>query len=320
MTHPLRDHRGRGRDRRGSVYIIVLMTALVVSLIGVSAIIGVRSQFRMGDTEEAIAKSRLYAQSAVELVLLRLALDPGWRADHVNDDWAPVEHVGEVDFTYKLSDEVNANLTDDPTASFRLHTKATVGTAVRHYSVMADMGNEAALLREFRGLSSMAQADVVSNRWWAQYFKPVLPTEATGWWVTSVELVVQQGSPNRGGAIRLYEPDGTNKPSGVLVDEITYDSNDLPVASTWVEFRFGGNTVQDPGAGLCLALTTASPLSPLSFEYDDSGVSETDSAFITGDPDWRTIATDQAMRYRVHGMYVTGVSIVPSTWQQEIGP
>ncbi len=320
MMRSFREHRRPARRRRGSVYLIVLATALVVSLLGISAVIGVRSQFRMGDTEQAVSKARIYAQSALELVLLRLALDPNWRADHVNDAWTPVEHVDEVDFTYKLTDDVNASLADDPTAPFRVHTKASVGTAVRHYSVMADIGSSAGVLRSNLGLSSISQDQVVSDKWWAQYFKPDLPAEATGWWVTSVELVVKRGSPNRGGAIRLYEPLVSRMPSGNVVDEATFTSNDLPVTSDWYEFKFAGNTVQARDAGLCLALTTSSTTASMLFDYQSGGVTAPNSGFITGDPGWNSFTTDKAMRYRVHGVYVTGISIVPSTWQREIEP
>ena len=64
---------------RGGVYIAVLGTALLVALLGMTALVGQRMQNRMVTASADIRQAQLNANTAVELALLTMKQDANWR-------------------------------------------------------------------------------------------------------------------------------------------------------------------------------------------------------------------------------------------------
>ena len=122
--------------REGSIYLLVLCSALLVGTIGLSALLAVRIQRRTEAASEAAVKARVYAQAVIDLVHARIEADAEWRDTYDDDKWTDEESWGECTFCFKLDDEEDGSLDDDPSQSIRLHAKATVGSAVRIYSVV----------------------------------------------------------------------------------------------------------------------------------------------------------------------------------------
>jgi len=50
--------------RRAAMYMIVLMTAMLVTVIGLGGLMAARTQFRIGQSNEQAMQARYYAQSA----------------------------------------------------------------------------------------------------------------------------------------------------------------------------------------------------------------------------------------------------------------
>jgi hypothetical protein len=74
----------KSRQRSGGIYIAVLGTALVVSLLGMSAMIGQRLQNRMVSTSGDVRQAQLNANTAIELGLLAMKSDTNWRTTYSN--------------------------------------------------------------------------------------------------------------------------------------------------------------------------------------------------------------------------------------------
>src|SRR3954469_11220048 len=70
--------------RSGSIYIAVLGTALIVGLLGMSAMIGQRLQNRMVSTSGDVRQAQLNANTAIELGLLAMKSDTNWRTTYSN--------------------------------------------------------------------------------------------------------------------------------------------------------------------------------------------------------------------------------------------
>src|SRR3954471_6998030 len=68
--------------RSGSIYIAVLGTALIVGLLGMSAMIGQRLQNRMVSTSGDVRQAQLNANTAIELGLLAMKSDTNWRTTY----------------------------------------------------------------------------------------------------------------------------------------------------------------------------------------------------------------------------------------------
>gem|GEM_PF-884125 len=134
-AQPNRHWHGR---RPGGVYVLVLGVALMVTIIGLSALLAVRVELRAVNNTEQTAKADFYAQSAIDLAMFKLAADSSWRTTYTNDTWVPLPTSGNGTCSFKLVDELDGNLANDPTQPVRVYGKAAIGEAVRIYSVQLD--------------------------------------------------------------------------------------------------------------------------------------------------------------------------------------
>ncbi|MHC4628439.1 MAG: carbohydrate binding domain-containing protein [Planctomycetota bacterium] len=124
--------------RRGSVYVCVLGTALLITGIGLSSLWAMRVQRRTAGVGEGVVQARIAAGSFLDVALLRIANDPLWRSAYTHNAWIAGETVDNVSYTFKLLDEQDGDLANDDTQPVRLYAKATVGEAVRICSVLLE--------------------------------------------------------------------------------------------------------------------------------------------------------------------------------------
>jgi len=122
--------------RRGSIYLATLGATMIVTVIGLSALLAVRVRNREQSTTAVAVKTRVAAQSAIEWALFKIAGDPNWRTRYTHDTWAPEVTLGEVTLTFKLLDEQDADLADDAYDAVRLVAKAHSDAAVRLCSLL----------------------------------------------------------------------------------------------------------------------------------------------------------------------------------------
>src|SRR3954447_4992417 len=91
--------------RRGSIYAVVLAMAILVSLIGLSAVavgrINLRSAAAGGDS----ASAELLALSAVEHGIAVVNSDSTWRSDYKNEEPITAVKLGGGTFKWYLRDE-----------------------------------------------------------------------------------------------------------------------------------------------------------------------------------------------------------------------
>jgi hypothetical protein len=111
--------RRRPKNRTGGIYIAVLGTAMIIALLGMSALIGQRLQNRMLSAATDMRQAQLNANSAVELALLTMKQDTNWRTTYSNGNWFTNRGSGSGSGTCTLNvtDPVDGNLAnsgDDP--------------------------------------------------------------------------------------------------------------------------------------------------------------------------------------------------------------
>lgn len=85
---------GRCR-RRGAAYVFFLGAAMLVVVIGLSAITWMRIQLRQDRWRDEAARARQYAQSAIEIGLAKIMLDPGWRNTFSGGTWLANTAIGD---------------------------------------------------------------------------------------------------------------------------------------------------------------------------------------------------------------------------------
>ncbi|MCP4250373.1 MAG: hypothetical protein GY778_25295 [bacterium] len=85
--------------RRGSMYVVVLGTAMMVTIIGLSALYVVRVEHRSGQGSNDRLEAQLYARSGIERGFLMIRTDPDWRNTLGSGSWAAEQPIGNGSYT-----------------------------------------------------------------------------------------------------------------------------------------------------------------------------------------------------------------------------
>ncbi len=123
-------------SRRGTSYLFFLGTALLVTIIGLSAMMVLRVKLRAAEGLGDRATAKLYAQSAVDAALLAIYSDRTWRTSITHDTWVAEQTFGDGSLTYKLVDEADGDLSADTNAPVRVYGKGVCRESVWIYSVL----------------------------------------------------------------------------------------------------------------------------------------------------------------------------------------
>ena len=132
------------RTRRGAaLYVTVMGLTLIVSAIGLSAIMVARTQLRMRTQREDLQDARGNAVSAIENALVVLRTNANWRTDYQNNVEYPAIPIslGDGTCTWKLIDQ-DGSLNDDPTDTLRVCGIGRVRKCVVTESVLVEATGE----------------------------------------------------------------------------------------------------------------------------------------------------------------------------------
>lgn len=100
-------------QRRGSVYLAVLGTAMIVSVLALSSLALQRVQNRMLTSSVDVRQAQHHAETAIELGLLAIKNDPNWRTNYSNGSWFANRSLGDGSCSLTVTDP-DGNLADDP--------------------------------------------------------------------------------------------------------------------------------------------------------------------------------------------------------------
>jgi len=96
--------------RPGSIYIAVLGAAMLVSLIGLAAMLALRIENRAAGDLNDLADARNCAQAALEMGMFWIGRDPQWRANRPNGVWATDVPLGRGKFTLEAYDPIDKDI------------------------------------------------------------------------------------------------------------------------------------------------------------------------------------------------------------------
>jgi len=161
------------------------------------------------------------------------------------------------------------------------------------------------VLKSYTAATSLSDAPVHADQWWAEYFKPALPAETVSWKVTRAQFRAKRDNNKAATTtIQLRLPDTSLMPSDTIVDQTTMSQLSLSTSYQWVEKTFTAAAGLSPDTGLCLTFITSNPKSAR-LCYRSGGVVLADAGWIEGDPDWKSIVTDKALLFYIYGTYTT---------------
>jgi len=98
--------------RRGSAYVLVLTTSMIVTVIGVSALTAVRLRHRTAEMDRSVAHAALCARSAVDMGLFWIGNDPDWRENRPNGDWQTAQPLEAGEYDLSVTDPTDGDLTN----------------------------------------------------------------------------------------------------------------------------------------------------------------------------------------------------------------
>jgi hypothetical protein len=307
--------------RRGAaLYVAVTATTAIVSVLALASLSVVRIERREAVTINNRLIARTHARSAVELALKAINNNASWRTAYTNGVETAglslgTNSVGTVSWSVSDTDGSLTNLD----TTLRIKGVGRVGNIVQVGSLQVRAGETTGTLRNYELLLDLGHSldDVKNDRWWGQYFKPTLPSNANGWHVTSAQIRIRRDNGNRTFRVRLYRT-GVN---GAVLESIDFNSNSVPNVLSWFTVTFSGSTWLQVGESACLAVETTSSSAPIEISYKSSGVSAADSGLVRGNPSWYDFDSDEALQYRIEGGYTTSdnVSAVAGTWEWD-GP
>ncbi|MCH2114006.1 MAG: hypothetical protein MK171_03715 [Pirellulales bacterium] len=137
MSFLLRRH--RPSNRRGSLYLSVMSAAMIISAIGMSAMVVARLNLRSVGWRQDRREARLLADGAVELGTAIVAQAANWRTSLLNGQEYPSTPLpmGSGTIAWRL-DDPDGDLSDDNTDTVRLYGIGRVGHSVYTKSVLLE--------------------------------------------------------------------------------------------------------------------------------------------------------------------------------------
>lgn len=121
--------------RRASIYVLALGTALLVTVIGVSAVMTVRTRQEATSGSNDFVAARYYAQTAVEIGMYTMAVDPDWRTNLSNGVWISKSTFGDGSITLRGEDPADNDLGDDESERVVLTGSGICGPSRYHLQV-----------------------------------------------------------------------------------------------------------------------------------------------------------------------------------------
>ncbi len=135
-------HGSHRATRRGTMYILVMGAAAIVSLVGMTGLMVARLQYRQANQARDWQEAGDLALSAIEVGVLKINATPTWRSTFTNNAESTPVAMGDGTFTYKFVDAAlgmssgDGNLNNNTYDPVRLYGIGRVGNAVRVYSVL----------------------------------------------------------------------------------------------------------------------------------------------------------------------------------------
>ena len=118
------------RHPRGSIYVLVLSISMLVTVIGMGALLSARLQTRICRSDVDFATARLCARAGLEVAMFRIQQDPAWRTDLGNGTWFSNVPLNQGSFSVAAADPITGNITAQSTDPVVLTCTGTRGTAV----------------------------------------------------------------------------------------------------------------------------------------------------------------------------------------------
>lgn len=215
------------------------------------------------------------------------------------------------------------------TRTYNGGTAVTVLSNLRDFSLSYDLqtistqvpqGNESAetLLIGYDSSSNYQDYAIKDTEWYGEYFRPVLPADATSWKVTRVRFDARlSGALGGETSVQLQTPTAGGLPTGVVLQEQTMYESLLPLLYLEQEVTYTQGSNLSPQQGLCLVFKWRAGAEACKLLGQDRNVTATNIALAKstdGGASWASLS-GQSLLFRVYGTVTTaGTPQIQSTY------
>ena len=324
--------RNNGASRTGSVYVAVTGTAVLIAIMGFTALHISRLELRQATAHSEMLTARSLAHSGVEFAMGRIQLDNNWRSNYNHGDEHSVNLSGVPErLIFRFLDTADDDLEDDSTEDVIIQGIGRCGTSEYRYNVtyaptVTSQGTSAEQVLKSFDTGTNTNEQVSASGFLGQYFIPDLPSDALSWSITHIDVYLEgHGSPSATMDFKLYTDDGSGEP-GTLIESLAVPESSLPVNGTpaYHQFDLSTATSLTPGQGYCFTMEQTTGGNSAIVHYA-GGATQTNSHLLRGGVGWWNSANNQSLQYRVYGTVTTpggtgDFAISPGTWQRTVVP
>ncbi|MGD8452663.1 MAG: carbohydrate binding domain-containing protein [Phycisphaerae bacterium] len=294
--------------RRAALYLAVLMTAMIVTVLGVAGLLATRIQVQSsGHTLDASA-ARFYAESAIDVALMKLSSAPNWYTVINRGQWSAEIHVGQGTLSWRFETDQGYFGQGTPPDVVRLYGRGTCGQALRIYSVLVQACDEAV------AMNLLTNGDFENG--------------TSSWSSSGCNLVTDTCNPHAGdAAMRVRDRHSSwDGPYQDIIDELTEGDTYtfevwLRMASSsegveivlWVDADHGWESMS-AGSG-----TVGTNWTQLTGSFTPTWSGSADNAVwgIQTSSSNQNFYVDDALILPAGGLTTTNAIAVPGTWRRE---
>ncbi len=122
--------RHRATQRRGTIYIIVLGTSLVIATLGLAALTTVRVERSLRSDSVDSYRAQFNARAGAQMGLYQIANDSAWRTKMASNTWNSDLPLGQGTYGFYGVDPIDSNLTNSAYHPVRLTSTGKSGPAM----------------------------------------------------------------------------------------------------------------------------------------------------------------------------------------------
>jgi hypothetical protein len=329
----MRCHSHKHLPRSGSVYVAVTGTAILVSLIGFTALHLSRLELRQTTSLHERSHARQLAQSSVELALAILDEDPDWRTHftHGIENTRTPNGAGET-LRFRLLDPLDGNLANDTAQEVLVEGIGRAGDSEYRYRITCapGAGSEQIVIPDpptsfDQPSGTEVPYGIPNDNGVGQYFNPTVPAEASNYTITSIDVKIGQDGANSGEmSFALYYagpdqlPDDINQP--VIAFGTQLEKN-FPASPNWYRIPLIDATDLTLGTGFVLMLTDSGKGTMGTIVFAE----QPGATLLLTNPSSTLPQAGYSLLYRVNDQYTIpgsggAAEVVQGSWQRVAAP
>jgi prepilin-type N-terminal cleavage/methylation domain-containing protein len=153
-------------------------------------------------------------------------------------------------------------------------------------------------LFSYTATTGLKNGAVRSDRWWAQYFMPSLPANASAWSVTRITFSARSKGGNQGQANAQLRLDVAGNPGGQVVGETAIFESAMSGSYAPLQANFGYVSGLTPGSGLWFVFQWVADTDAFELEYQTAtgtGAAAPVKQSVDSGTSWSTIASSELL-------------------------